>query len=302
MWWLDGMQLLAPPLETRAPIVGGEPLSSPSGPIVALVDALGAPMCTGTLVDEDSVLTAAHCLDHDPPPVSVAWGLDLTGAPPERLIAITAATLEPSGADVALLSLAEPAPDTPALLLSSAPAIGDVLVATGFGAVTDTGEGLGVLRSVEIDVIDVLPDTLYTFRPGANLCSGDSGAPLSLPRGDRFAIAGVASQVTPSCVGGGALSVRVDVLLPFLLEETDAVVVDPEPLDTGAPPRDTGRSAGETPAGDPPQARSCGCASAPPSDLLPWLLSAWLFVGWGGASPPSMRQSRRSRAPGSHQR
>jgi hypothetical protein len=55
--------------------------------VVALVaqTQAGQALCTGSIVSEDTILTAAHCVDHDPRELAVVFGSRVRGVKPENL-------------------------------------------------------------------------------------------------------------------------------------------------------------------------------------------------------------------------
>jgi trypsin len=159
--------------------------------VVALVDADGEVVCTGTFVSATTVLTAAHCLvDFDR-----AGDLRLKGKNTPAKALYYNDAYDPD--DVTTWSFDQgvvvfPAGTAPATLgfAARAPAKGDTVTIAGYGQ-TDlekgSGNGLGTLR-YGTNVIDDLFDGLITYwapieattSDGENAGSsyGDSGGPL----------------------------------------------------------------------------------------------------------------------------
>jgi hypothetical protein len=293
VWWWT-VQLQPPPAEPdpRA-IIGGEEVPELGEPVVALVGSAGEVLCTGALVHPRWVLTAAHCFG-DVAPVAVWWGTDLVGQGPSEVHELVSVVLDPEAAplrhDLALVELASDASAPPAALVAVPPEPGMTLSALGFGSTDEMGGGTGVLRSVELGVLEVDEDLVHTWEGGANLCAGDSGAPLVVP--GTMAMVGVASFLEPTCLGGGTAHTRVDTALDFVTAHVPVTVLPDLPAPQRPPePGDTADTGVDTDAPDRPDAvggGGGGCHTAPAG---PWGW-AWLVL-WGGAARGQLRQSRR---------
>jgi secreted trypsin-like serine protease len=193
---------------------GGAPAESISRAIVTVIGSRGT-FCTGSLIAQDLVLTAAHC---------VLPGADykviIPGETPPRLLDVKRTASHPqfnvasiqvhrASADVALLQLAAP------LAQSKAPAplgmpmipitVGSRLTVAGIG-VTRRGDGKsgGSIRAADLAVTGK-PGTLQirladpltnNTRDGLGACTGDSGAPAFEMQGGRAVIIGVVSWST----------------------------------------------------------------------------------------------------------
>jgi hypothetical protein len=285
---LLGLSGSVPPTEPEpAPVVGGIATDDDDGPIVGLVDGDGAVVCTGIAIDPRWVLTAGHCAGDGVAPTEAWWGADLRGGSPVRAIAIAGATLDPDH-DLALLELGEPADGDIAALAIEPPIEGDPLRAVGYGATTDGGSDGGLLRAGPVDVLAVERDTVRTWSPAANFCSGDSGGPLAWPgtgeaSGAPLLVVGVASTVDPSCVGGAAVSTRVDAAWRFLAGVVPDLAGHPLPEggreddDDGSDTADTGGRSDDAVVVTPRERR--GCAIAP----ISWAGAPWLGLLWAGA-------------------
>jgi hypothetical protein len=193
---------------------GGAPSEDIARAVVTIIGSRGS-FCTGSLIAQDLVLTAAHCVSP-----GADYKLILPGEPPPRLLDVrriashpqfnvTAIQAHRASADVALLQLAEPLPasKTPAPL--GAPVIpiqvGARLTIAGVG-VTRRGEGKsgGTIRAADLAVTGK-PGTLQirladpltsNLREGLGACTGDSGAPAFEMQGGRAVIVGVVSWST----------------------------------------------------------------------------------------------------------
>ena len=153
--------------------------------------------CTGVVLAQDIVLTAAHCIV----PGERLWVGDSVGAgsqsvAPSRLSAVDETVPHPlwsrrdSGSpDLAILKLATPLPDRfiPATLGSRHLAEGDNLIAAGYGkASADETRSPLVLRAVLLRVTQAFRGWAILTSVGedrAGGAPGDSGGPLFAYRG-----------------------------------------------------------------------------------------------------------------------
>jgi secreted trypsin-like serine protease len=193
---------------------GGAPSESISRAIVTIIGSRGS-FCTGSLIAQDLVLTAAHC---------VLPGADykviIPGETPPRLLDVRRVASHPqfnvqnilahrASADVALLQLTAPLAQGKAPAPLGMPAIpiqiGSRLTVAGIG-VTKRGDGKsgGTIRAADLAVTGKpgslqirLADPLTSnTRAGLGACTGDSGAPAFEMQGGRAVIVGVVSWST----------------------------------------------------------------------------------------------------------
>lgn len=203
-------------------VVGNAPAASGATARAVLMIIKEDGFCTATAVARSLLLTAAHCS------LSSDYKLVL-GAPSERPVVKDIVRVEHdpqfdlkrlfghlATADVALLKLATPLPDTIAPLPLGAEeepvAAGDTFVVAGYG-VTMRGDGrtAGTLRaatlvatgqpgSLQIRLVDAKTkgDTA-----GLGACTGDSGAPVLRNKDGRIVIIGLVSWSTGPKLEGG---------------------------------------------------------------------------------------------------
>jgi secreted trypsin-like serine protease len=199
-----------------AAMVGGG--GAPSEPIArAIVTIIGSrgTFCTGSLIAQDLVLSAAHCVMP-----GADYKIIIPGETPPRLLDVRRVASHPqfnvqgiqahhASADVALLQLAAPLPQTKAPAPLGAPVIpiqvGARLTVAGIG-VTKRGDGKsgGTIRAADLAVTGK-PGTLQirltdplanNAREGLGACTGDSGAPVFEMQQNRAVIVGVVSWST----------------------------------------------------------------------------------------------------------
>lgn len=197
-------------------------------------------LCTGTLVRQDLVLSAAHCFE----------GIDLSrGDDAQFLIAsdlaqpvierrLASVTPHPDFAlsdegtdhDIAVARLSEPIAEVVPVAVSMGAArdlVGQTVTLVGYGASAASSsrlgadyEGAGVRRSTDVVVREVV-GTLwgYTFdETSSGACVGDSGGPAFVRSGGRFLLVGVTSIGDSLCREAGFYT-ALDATREFLLEQ-----------------------------------------------------------------------------------
>lgn len=182
--------------------------------------------CTGTLIEADIILTAAHCLVNINE-LSIIFGLSFSSGiriQAESILIHPEYNGTASGGlspdtpasepihDIALVKLSQISPTgfTPVEIGTGENLLkGSELILSGFGSTSAQGGGNGVLRTVKTVFNFYNTNALeIVFGPtqGKSACRGDSGGPMYIQDGNRLVLIGATSRGFPSlgaCSGNG---------------------------------------------------------------------------------------------------
>lgn len=273
-------------------IVGGQTASPAEFPtVVALESSPGNWFCTGTLIDKDWVLTAAHCVAGETAAsVKIRFDdaniNDTTGG---RVVAVAEIHGNPGfndnawDNDIALIKLAESVTDRVATPVHrTAIAAATSVTEVGYGDADNNGGGAGLLRKLTTPTVDcamandpgISGANLLCFNAatGHASCYGDSGGPAFVTVNGTFEVAGVTSGGTGNtCTQGWDLYTSVAGEIDFVDMYLPAGTPPPMP-DPGDPgnPDDPGNP------GDPGSDAKvgAGCSTSGANGGLPVVMVA----------------------------
>lgn len=213
------------------------------GAIMAYSDQYGGmSFCSGTLIDEMWVATAAHCLEAVEE--YAGYGMDIyfmlghnlyseEGVEYYDTVSDWIIHPEYSGStgyissDIGLMELSTGISEVEPMPLSQeAPSdlwIGEYLDYVGWGVTRDEGQDSGKKRTTSIPYNAMDDMFIYAYDPNTNLCSGDSGGAALRWTEEGYTLAGVNSfvfsvQGSQPCVGGASGAVRIDAYYSWIRE------------------------------------------------------------------------------------
>ncbi|XP_028391577.1 uncharacterized protein LOC114516333 [Dendronephthya gigantea] len=217
-----GLREIYTQLETK--IIGGDAAEKGSWPWTAAIYFSLKPehiWCSGVVIKNEWILTAAHCFDRDYSHYTVVLGEHdvLTEEPEEQRFKIDAIKIKPEYTvgkkrfDIALVHLKRPANYTanvlPICLLENELPAGTKCRIAGWGTrTTNVKDYPQFLRQAEVPIVDrTTCQALYSavitisndmvcagYTTGTiDTCQGDSGGPLMCQQGNRWYLAGLTS-------------------------------------------------------------------------------------------------------------
>uniref|UniRef100_A0A6P7GH98 Trypsin 5G1-like n=1 Tax=Diabrotica virgifera virgifera TaxID=50390 RepID=A0A6P7GH98_DIAVI len=175
-------------------IFGGSETSIEKHPwMVSLQDSSRGHLCGGSLINDDTVLTAAHCIIGDPDSLYLVAGTS-RWADKSSTLKIKNITVHEkwsqdgkNGYDIAIIKLAEKVKFSKKIKTILLPEqdtkvpVGTALVVAGWGYIGPNGPRSDVLKEATVSVTGSDSERLiYTWNKKSGVCSHDSGGPLEL--------------------------------------------------------------------------------------------------------------------------
>jgi len=231
--------------EVPPPIVNGDRTSDfiQVGAIMAYSEEYGGyPFCSGTLIHEKWISTAAHCIEAVDE--YAGYGMDIFFILGDNLyndsgrvdydVAVNwimhpdyGGSQYSLGADIGLMELETGFPDVePILLNQEIPNLewqGTLIDYVGWGVTGDNRQDSGIKRHTQIPYVDADDIFIYAYDSETNLCSGDSGGAALLETEEGYTLVGVNSFVfsvegSQPCVGGASGATRIDAYFDWIRE------------------------------------------------------------------------------------
>lgn len=174
---------------------------------VALASSNGQVFCTGTLIDRNYVVSAAHCLANYSGTLYIGFGRSSSEF---KFVRASGFAVNPGytgsfnkavPADISVirLSAAAPAGYNPVAIYKGSVARGATLSLAGFGQ-TQSG-GSGRLYYTSVGVSSTTSNEITVFENGTGACYGDSGGPAYVSSGGRLQVVGATSRGQTGCQG-----------------------------------------------------------------------------------------------------
>jgi V8-like Glu-specific endopeptidase len=196
-------------------------------PGVGIVHSAGSAACTGTLIEADKVLTAAHCVLSKNPPYQYLQPINfyIGGFNGQQYTAKSVAA-HPSysggnKSDVAVIWLNKKVTSTspyPIAVQGQLPKTGETITMVGYGLIGENVGQFGTKRKATNVVADVWSEVFYYDGAGgtkSTVCSGDSGGPTFGIRNGKETVIGVHSTSEQGCKDRG-FDMRVDTFASWI--------------------------------------------------------------------------------------
>jgi secreted trypsin-like serine protease len=214
-----------------------------SNSVVALVADVpeGQTLCTGSILSENSVLTAAHCVDNNPERMVVVFGKNIHSAKQESMRPVTNFVQNPywshpnstNQGDLAIVHFSGglPAGYVPVHLVNASEKVseGDSVYFIGYGVTNGKSQkGSGILRATTTQIIgEQSPTETITDGQKTSVCFGDSGGPAFVKVKNKFLQWGVASSVLNQTCNEASIHTNIMTYLNWIRNEVASTGVEP---------------------------------------------------------------------------
>jgi len=302
-----------------AAIWNGDPTSD--FPAVGALTRNGSAFCTGTLIDEYTVLTAAHCVDYVESTgltgVEFYTGPGDTGSLDGGIAVVDAAShpdWNGTNADIGVMVLDEPCAEAPMFVQVEEMLAGEwegrLITLVGYGVTEDDADDSGIKMKTEVRVYAFDADVFFHYTAGTNACFGDSGGPALYEQEGRWWAVGVLSTVfgharqDQVCAGGGGYQIRPDLYADWLSEWADYNIDTGDDDDSAAGDDDDTAGDDDDDVSDDDDASDddgeggCACSSTPraPTAGLAWIAALVAVLTRLGRARTARRCPRSPRA------
>jgi secreted trypsin-like serine protease len=202
-------------------IVGGtpvtitDPIASSTVALVMIDPTQEVSLCSGSILTDEMIITAAHCVAHPKSVVRIVFGTKFTSDDLKN--SVQADSFEPhpdynpakmsqDQNDVGLVFFRGGLPEgyKPAVLLTQANTLakGTEVELAGYG-ITQAGtqKGAGVLRKAQVEVVNPnfgKTEVILDQSHGEGACHGDSGGPAFVRNGATNYLWGITSRAYPN--------------------------------------------------------------------------------------------------------